>query len=696
MVRILPLLLLLAQSQSVFGACARTFALPEGVQLSGTIRSIVAGSFDAGARPDVAAAVGNQVIVLLNEPGGFRVGPITTLSENVFRLLTVDWNHDGRMDLIAVGTSSITTMLSSGDGTFTQTKTSITKDIVSGVTAVALADFNLDGKGDLALGVPRNANGALRVFHGNADGTFAELSPEMALPRRPRGFAAADLTNDGFVDLAIADGANATLLHGKGNGTFQPPAPLLAISSLAILADDFDGDHRADILVGSALSLSTRTGQWLDTSIGSPSGAADLDGDGKVDVLSGSVVYRGKGDGTFTNVSAGAAVAAGHAFADFNLDGLLDVAAGNGTNEVYFRFGLGGARLSGLGSTMASRSLARFLLVGDINEDGRDDVITGAGGDLRFFTSAADGSLVHQGSYEPAAPLIGAALGDFNEDGRLDLLLASLGLLLGRGDGTFANALPIPGNSLGNPGVTGDFNGDGNLDMATSDGQDAVIRRFLGDGKGAFSMETTPIPTEANTLAVADFNRDGRDDLAAVGGFSGSSSPAGATALRLVLSGQPTSILLEEDVLSSAVQAADVDRDGQPDILYLAESTNELVILAGNGNGTFREARRFPVEAGHEYASITVADFTADGLPDILVNRRDAEAVLYSQTASGSFSEKLRLRQGGWYGSSAGDFDGDGHVDLALMGGLGNILFTQLSICDGGPVGPRRKRSVRH
>jgi hypothetical protein len=263
------------------------------------------------------------------------------------------------------------------------------------------------------------------------------------------------------------------------------------------------------------------------------------------------------------------------AVADFNGDGHLDIITLN--NSATFSLltgdGSGGFALAA-GSPVALQSYSTSLAVGDFNGDGSPDLaITMASGGLTVLLgngnggfTAAPGGTVGTGT-RPAS----VAVGDFNGDGILDIAIGNqlsnnVTVLLGNGSGGFSAAVGSP-LAVGNTPMSvaiGDFNGDGNQDLAIANNLSSNVTVLLGNGVGAFipasgSPFSVPIP---NSVAVGDFNGDGYQDLA------------------------------------------------------VANAPNNVTVLLGNGSGGFASPTgRFTTDVSP--VSILVADFNGDGIADI-------------------------------------------------------------------------------
>jgi uncharacterized protein (TIGR03437 family) len=326
----------------------------------------------------------------------------------------------------------------------------------------------------------------------------------------------------------------------------------------------------------------------------------------------------------FTSVSGPGSVAVG----DFNGDGRPDLAIANAnSNNVTVLLGNGaGGFTAAAGSPFPAGQMPMFVAVGDFNGDGRPDLAianhdghvtvllgNGSGG----FTAAA-GSPFAAGAW-PAS----IAVADFNADGNLDLAIANANsnnvtVLLGNGSGGFTAApgSPFPAGSGPQSVAVGDFNGDGKPDLAIANGTGGNVTVLLGNGAGGFTAAAgSPFAAGSGpqSVAVGDFNGDGKPDIAIANGNSNNVTVLlGNGAGRFTAApGSP----FPADTPRS-IAAADFNRDGKPD-LAITNWSGTVTVLLGDGTGGFAAAPGSPYPAGLDPESVAVGDFNGDGKPDL-------------------------------------------------------------------------------
>jgi hypothetical protein len=268
----------------------------------------------------------------------------------------------------------------------------------------------------------------------------------------------------------------------------------------------------------------------------------------------------------------------------------------------------------------------------------------------------------------------GVVTGDFNRDGNLDLAIgintvagSSVSLLLGDGDGNFT---PAPGDSLipgGVPLAVADFNQDGIPDLLLSNGFSGSLTVVLGNGDGSFSQAAgSPLISNygVNPVAVADFNGDGIPDIAAGGAYYliiwlGNGD---GTFAELPLSNS----LVEPNVNGMVV--GDFNGDGIPD---LAGGGETVSVYFGNGDGIFTPGPTTVVTTVHSGipANLTTGDFNGDGKLDIALPIPFSGVIaVFLGNGDGTFQPATNNPTVGLWANriATGDFNGDGIPDLYL------------------------------
>ena len=348
--------------------------------------------------------------------------------------------------------------------------------------SITTADVNGDGKLDLLMG---DGGSAVGVALGNGDGTFPAVQSYNSGGWRTYPIVVGDVNGDNHLDLIVAsscvssnscDHGVVTVLPGNGDGTFRAGQTYSSggYDSRSVAVGDVNGDRILDIIV---TNVCVRIG---DCSSG------------------GVAVLLGNGDGTFQSAqtyASGSFGADGVALSDVNGNGTLDVLVSNYCSGDCYRSGSVGVLLgNGDGTLQVSQNYAsdngNAIAVGDVNQDGRPDVILPTycghgdacmrkgvqmllGGSGGIFRSA-------QTFYSGGKSATSIAVQDVSRDGKLDLIVSNycdngntgcrfgvIGVLLGNGDGTFQRAPQYAsGSSHALAIAIGDVNGDGKADFS--------------------------------------------------------------------------------------------------------------------------------------------------------------------------------------------------------------------------------------
>ena len=338
----------------------------------------------------------------------------------------------------------------------------------------------------------------------------------------------------------------------------------------------------------------------------------------------------------------------------------------------------------------------KSVVVGDFNGDGMLDLVVG-GEPNRFIPSVnlmignGDGTFTTSTLFpNQLTYAYSVAVGDFNGDGKADLVVSGYGwldVLLGNGDGTFSSPTTVySGDAVGYVAV-GDFNGDGIPDLAmiipTSDGSNNTIKILLGKGDGTFTpVAASPVVgSMAGSIAVGDFNGDGKADLAVTNQIDNTISYGASSVAILLGNGDGTftaaPTITNPPVQPRSVVIGDFNGDGIPDLAVSGYTTQ---IFLGKGDGTFQ----YSTILYSSGSSITVGDFNGDGNADLAMVWPDTYTVsAYFGKGDGTFIEGSSPSTGEFpWAIAAGDFNGDGAADLAVTNADGDtvtVLTSQLT-----------------
>ncbi len=322
------------------------------------------------------------------------------------------------------------------------------------------------------------------------------------------------------------------------------------------------------------------------------------------------------------------------------------------------------------------------LILGDFSGDGIADLafIHNGLGEISVLIGDGAGSFTGPNAstitYDEAPLLI--ASGDFNGDGLMDLAVVTyhgLYTVLSTGGGNFALPSASVTTTLTVSSITtGDFNGDGNDDVILTDAVHGTVQVFLGDGTGLFTSGWSYSNNNMSPVAVAaaDFNGDGIADIAVLSNASINDISTNSVNIMLGVGdgtfGAPLSFDVGNDPTS--IVAAHFVGQGQTDLVVVNQDDNTISLLAGIGTGSFLPQVTYA--APNSPQTVVAADFNADGYPDIALANADSgsEHALISvllNDQAGHFGTPIGYGAGISTAIAVGDFNGDGKADLATV-----------------------------
>lgn len=331
--------------------------------------------------------------------------------------------------------------------------------------------------------------------------------------------------------------------------------------SISVAVGDFNGDGKQDLAVSNSnansvsVLLNNGTG-GLGTATNYGTGTypnsvvvGDFNSDGKPDLAVANsnsanisiLLNNGTGGfGTVMNLYVGSSPAA-MAVGDFNLDGKPDLAVGIFTSNYIYVFLGNGTAGFGTASNYTTGTSPQSIAVGDFNLDGKPDlaVANASTNNLSILFNNGAGGFATAINYVTGSYPVSVAIGDFNLDGKPDLAVANfsadnISILLNNGAGGFGTAANYIVNIYSTVYLAGahpssiavsDFNGDGRPDLAVANLDNNNVSVFFNNGTSGFDGATNyNTGNGTNSAAVGDFNSDGRPDLATANYRSGNVS----------------------------------------------------------------------------------------------------------------------------------------------------------------------------
>jgi hypothetical protein len=743
-------------------------------------RSISIGDLNGDGRPDLILANQNSdsLSLLLNTtaPGattpsfadqqtvaiGAGTGPVSTAIG--------DLNGDGQPDLVVTNYSdnSVSILLNTtapGATTFSFAAP-VTFTTGDAPQSVKIADFNGDGKPDLAVANSSSDNLSVLLnttATGAASPSFSGAT-SFATGFIPFTVSVADLNGDGLPDLIapnFGDNSVSVLLNTTAPGSLTPSFSTqesfpTGNAATSVSVSDLNGDGLPDLAVTNygdgtvsvllnttvpgASSVSFAPGQTVPNVPGAAFvTSGDMNGDGKLDLVIAE--YGTNNVAVLLNTTAPGATTIGFqapeffavgsdpfsvAIGDLNGDSVPDLATANsgtlssttpGTVSVLLNTSLLGVPPSfTVQQTLATGSFPAAVAAGDLNGDGKPDLIVADAGTntltvfMNTTTPGATGATFVTTTVTTAKGPKSVAIVDLNGDGKPDLAITTYGdngvsVLLNTtdpGSTTASFATPVSFTTdpaLVNPRflAVGDLNGDGRPDIAAVgrlSSNVAVLFNTTDPGASTpnFSSFTAfPVGSSNRSVAIGDLNGDGRPDLvvanyndATVSVLLNTTAP-GAVAPSFA---DKSTFATGRDPYSVAI--GDLNGDGKPDLAianYHSAFISILLNTTAPGAAVPSLAPQQQANVGFSDAlSIVIADVNNDGKPDIATaNFRDGNAAVFENlTTPGSstvtFGNPVLQPAGSApYAVAIADLNGDGRPDVVIANAFSSSLSVILN-----------------
>ena len=591
------------------------------------------------------------------------------------------------------------------------------RDIPVGAYPVAALIVDYDGDGNLDVVVVGNGADTLDLVKGFGDGTLRRVGALVA-SSVPSAAAFVDLNHDGRGDFVVANKRSQDLAVRLGDGIGGYGAAIRSVVAAipsALAVGDWNGDGRIDAATANPSQNNVTvldgdgTGRFVTPRalvVGTQPEAiltADFDADGRADLAvvnygSDSVqVWRGDGAGGFTlrtTLTTGDMPNAAAA-ADFNGDGRIDLAIGSyGADSVAVHAGDGSGGF-GAPLLLSPGFGPRAVTATDINLDGRIDLLVGLSkvsgvGELAVLAGNGAGGFaapVRIGS-GPAPTAI--VVGDLNNDGIPDVVSVnkignSVSVFQNTGGGLFriADRVKLADGTYPHDVAVADFNRDGRLDVATPSEAYDHVARSLGQADGSFAAPVTFGQTGTTPVSIVarDLNGDGAPEILTANN--------GNDTISILVNNGAGSFSMNNGLRSECVgvagiAAGEISGDAYADINYICDMSNQVCARRGTGTtGNSAFGTQVCALLSGSPAAVAMTHVNGDALEDAAVSQSGVDGVAYIQAnGAGGFAGSPVVHAAGSLprGLARGDLDGDGDLDVVVA----NSGSGTLSILPGG------------
>ena len=553
-----------------------------------------------------------------------------------------------------------------GNGTYIQQR--IQSTITVRLCPTIVVDINHDSRPDIIATEMHTSETHIFVFLTGEDGIVPDpivSSSENFL----YSLAIGDVDNDYELDLIGLDyDRHIHVYRGSRNGTFRNPSKYQTVAwAKSLVIGDFDNDTHLDIVIVIIDSYENDT----------------------------IAVLLGYGNGSFANpiLYTLSSRVISPRVADVNNDGLLDlVTVDPYKNKLLISFGDGHGSFIRQ-TTCSTGFYPYFVAIGDLNGDTRLDIVVANGKEpsisvfiLSPMQFSTDGIplISNQGSR-----LSSMIVKDFNNDHILDIVVANygtktIGVLLGRGDGSFHEQFTLALDASSNPlSITaGDFNNDKQLDLTVRSSASTNIDLLLGDGTGMFTRQKTygyTLRQTASMISADDLNHDGESELIVL--YENSDD---IDIYAVYDTGNFTAhTIYLTSIVPLIIAVGDFNNDTLIDIVLIHSNDQMASILLSQGNGSFLHTTiPMTLQFGSQVRVYYVND---DSTPDIVLFDSSRSYIeVFLGFGNGSFVIGMNQNiDPGLMNKAAGDLNNDGYIDIVTTSERTDQLIIKLGFGNG-------------
>jgi hypothetical protein len=666
-----------------------TYMDPIAVETGTRLTSTNHGDFNGDGWIDLVTVTNNNndINIIMNQGGGTFIQQQTFTGLYVQSFTVMDMNNDGYDDILRMYGFELDLLFSNGDGTFAMSEAgepvfTLQMDISSG--SLLPFDVNHDAYEDLIIwgskrvytdSVNSYSQPVLVTYVNNGDSTFqsgVEYLHGSSIDDYLQDIATGNFDSDAEIDLLITDRQNnRTILTNNGDGSFSPVKSFVNHYSNPVNCGDVNGDDFSDIIISDSENASV--------SIMLNNGSDDISFADPID-------YSGKWGTNPTFIKKLFST-------DVNNDSYDDIILYDWTLSTIFSYGDGSFPIH---NTIEDMGIAAFdLLADDFNGDGFTDLMTLDGYVYLKYSDGQGGFTNRQKMSSGLADARGIFSGDFNADEIIDFGVTGtngLSLFYGLETGGFQGR-PLSGDLgfiAGYDGMAADFNDDGFMDFATYYSGSLDLNIVLSDSNGEYHTDSYNLTGTLQTgIAAADI--DGDNDLDIVVSGYHNATPGGPGIINVNYNdgnGQfSTGPFIETEFMAMGVVLEDLNDDGYPDLAATQYGTYDgyVSVYLNNQDGTFPTQVNYAQLYAPAYRDITAADMDNDGDMDLLasIEMYDDIAVLMN-SGDGSFPE-VQYYAGGdnIKAFTIAHLDSGSTMDLAVTSSAPNRDFVYLFLNTG-------------